>query len=611
VGLLLPAVAGAAVPDPDVLWWKFDEGTGAVAKDSSGKGHDGVITGAAWKSGGVGGIGYCLDFPGSLAVRVEDKNAPSYLNGQGAITVALWIKSRVTNTDNGFIIAENPAGNDSFVTMRYDAAGASFGGSSILKMAVTSTPGGEQQLESAGGLQTTNWQHVVMTWKGGDLIQFYADGKLITPTGRNGPNNAGTISGCTTLIVGLGGKDLSGNPGTGWNGLIDDVRVYSTVLTAAQIAELAVNKPIAFKASEPNPANGAIGVATPLLQWKKGDTAVFHNVYLGTTPDLTEANLVGKNQPFTLYYAVAGLTPGATYSWRVDEVEADMTTVRTGDVWSFIAQDVKAYYPTPVDQSADVAPTGTLTWQAGQAAIKHHLYFGTSLDDVTNGTADTDKGELTDPTYTPTGLDRVTTYYWRVDELGPGGAVKAGAVWSFTTYLPVDDFESYTDDEGGRIYETWGDGWTNNTGSTVGNTTAPFAEQTIVRQGKQSMPLDYNNVNSPFYSEAEQEFTPVQNWTVGEVADLRLDFRGVATNGTGALYVVVEDSVGQTAVVTNSDPAAVTLTTWTEWKIPLSSLTGVNPAKVKKMYIGVGDRQNPAKGGAGRIYIDDIRLTKP
>ena len=33
-------------------------------------------------------------------------------------------------------------------------------------------------------------------------------------------------------------------------------------------------------------------------------------------------------------------------------------------------------------------------------------------------------------------------------------------------------------------------------------------------------------------------------------------------------------------------------------------------AAVKKMVIGVGDRKNPKPGGTGRIYIDDIRLTK-
>ncbi len=612
VALLAPVVVGAAAPDPDVLWWKFDEGTGDIAKDSSGKGRDGMITGATWKSGGVGGLDYCLDFPGQITSMVEDKNAPSYLNGLGEITVALWIKSRVTNSDNGFINCETPDGSDSYITMRYDAAGGNGGGTNVLKMGVTSTSG-EQQLETSSGLQTTEWQHVALTWKGGVALKFYNNGKLNTPSNVQA-QNTGTISGCTTLIVGRGAKDLAGNPGTGWNGLIDDVRIYSTVLTEAQIAEIAANKPIAFKASEPNPADKAVGVGTPLLQWKKGDTAVFHNVYLGTTPDLTEANLVSKSQPFALYYAVAGLEPGATYYWRVDEIEADMTTVRTGDVWSFIAQDVKAYYPTPADKLPDVAPTAALTWQAGVSALKHHLYFGTSLDDVTNGTAAADRGELKDPTYTPTALEPVTTYYWRVDELGPGGAVKTGPVWSFTTFLPVDDFESYTDQAGAEIFSTWIDGFTNGTnGSTVGYLTATngtFGETTIVHAGKQSMPMDYNNVKTPFYSETYQEFASVQDWAANELSDLRLDFRGAATNGAGTLYVAVEDNVGKVAVVTHSDPAAAKLTTWTEWKIPLGSLTGINLAKVKRLYIGVGDRVAPAKGGAGRIYIDDIRLTR-
>jgi hypothetical protein len=43
---------------------------------------------------------------------------------------------------------------------------------------------------------------------------------------------------------------------------------------------------------------------------------------------------------------------------------------------------------------------------------------------------------------------------------------------------------------------------------------------------------------------------------------------------------------------------------------PLSSLTGVNLAKVKKLTIGVGDKASPAADGAGRIYIDDIRVSK-
>jgi hypothetical protein len=410
----------------------------------------------------------------------------------------------------------------------------------------------------------------------------------------------GWVSGNALVLI---FSDDKSNPSKG-------VRCADAAESGTNVAPLLHVEVFTAAANTPSPADGAVGVFMPLLGWNKGDSGVLHNVYLGKQPELTQADLVSPNLPVTMYYHVAGLEPGATYYWRVDELDA-AGKVTTGPVWSFVAQDVKAYYPTPVNSDVDVPVAPTLTWQPGQGAIKHHLYVGTSLDDVTNGTAGTDKGELDATTFALTGLDSVTTYYWRVDELGAGGAVKTGPVWSFTTFLPVDDFESYTDDEGSRIYETWVDGWTNNSGSVVGNTTAPFAEQTIVHSGKQAMPMDYNNVKTPFYSEAYLEFAPVQNWTANDLANLRLAFRGVSTNGAGALYVVIEDSSSKNAVAVNADPAAVKATTWTEWKIPLSSLTTLNLAKVKRLYIGVGDRANPAAGGAGRIYIDDIRVTKP
>ncbi|MCU0914144.1 MAG: hypothetical protein MUC88_06235 [Planctomycetes bacterium] len=398
-------------------------------------------------------------------------------------------------------------------------------------------------------------------------------------------------------------RDDKSAPSTG----LRCVEAYDGEPTAAPLLHLEVFNPTAHT---PNPADGTLGVFMPLFTWMAGDGAMFHSVYLGKTPELTEADCVAKNQYPTMYYHVLGLEPGVQYYWRVDET--DVTgKITTGPVWTFVAQADTAYYPTPANGSTDVSPSAALTWQPGLGVIKHHVYFGNSLDAVTQGAAGTDKGETPDPTFKPTALEPVTTYYWRVDEIGLGGAVKTGPVWSFTTYLPVDDFESYTDNEGGRIYETWIDGWTNNTGSTVGNTTAPFAEQTIVRSGKQSMPMDYNNARTPFYSEAEREFAATQNWTVGGLADLKLDFRGSSRNGAGALYVVVADSSGKSVVVTHADTAAVTAPVWTPWKIPLSSLTGVNLSRVKKISIGVGNRQNPAAGGTGRIYIDEIRVTKP
>jgi len=81
--------------------------------------------------------------------------------------------------------------------------------------------------------------------------------------------------------------------------------------------------------------------------------------------------------------------------------------------------------------------------------------------------------------------------------------------------------------------------------------------------------------------------------------------------GTDLVYVALQDSANKTAVVTNPDAGLLKATAWVEWKIPLSSFTGVNVAKVKKMTIGVGDKANPVAGRTGKLYIDDISVVKP
>jgi len=201
-----------------------------------------------------------------------------------------------------------------------------------------------------------------------------------------------------------------------------------------------------------------------------------------------------------------------------------------------------------------------------------------------------------------------------VDEVKADNSVVAGPVWSFTTCLPVDDFESYDDnvDKKTTIFDAWVDGFSNGlSNSTVGYAQAPFAEQKIVHGGKQSMPLDYNNVKTPFYSEAERTFVTKQDWTADGVDTLVLYVQGAAPNKTAPIYVTLKDASNKTAVVANADLQTVIRGKWTEWKIPLNSFTGVNLAALKAIVIGVGNPASPAKGGYGLIYIDDIVLTKP
>ena len=90
---------------------------------------------------------------------------------------------------------------------------------------------------------------------------------------------------------------------------------------------------------------------------------------------------------------------------------------------------------------------------------------------------------------------------------------------------------------------------------------------------------------------------------------------GVAqpANSRRSVYVAVQDSAGKIKVVSHPDPAATTLATWQQWRIPLSefSSAGVKMTAVKKLSIGVGDRANPKPDGAGLIFIDDIGVGHP
>jgi hypothetical protein len=193
---------------------------------------------------------------------------------------------------------------------------------------------------------------------------------------------------------------------------------------------------------------------------------------------------------------------------------------------------VAARVGSPANGSEDASLEPVLNWRPGRDAVSHKVYLSGDRQAVVDGTALVDTA--TGVTYQAAGLEYGKTYYWKVDEVAEGGAVRPGDVWSFSTteFLAVDDFEAYTDDEGSRIYQAWIDGLTNsNSGSTVGHMTAPFAEQSIVQSGRQSMPMDYDNTKAPFFSEAEREFDPQQNWTGSGITDLILYVQGYPALG--------------------------------------------------------------------------------
>ncbi|MCP4607155.1 MAG: LamG domain-containing protein [Planctomycetes bacterium] len=259
-----------------------------------------------------------------------------------------------------------------------------------------------------------------------------------------------------------------------------------------------------------------------------------------------------------------------------------------------------------------------LSFSAGDSAAEHDVYFGTDREAVKDADAsDTSgiyRGRQATTNYTPAEVEwGGGPYYWRIDEYNTDGTISKGNVWSFTIadFIGIDDFESYNDLDPddpatNRIFNVWLDGFENPAvnGSIVGYAAPPFAEQTIVHGGSQSMPFEYNNAVGK--SEATLTLTSNRDWTESGVNTLVIWYMGNATNAPETMYVALNGN----AVVNHNDPEAAQASVWTEWSIDLQAFAdqGVNLTNVTSITLGLGNKNNPVAGGAGMMYYDDIRL---
>jgi hypothetical protein len=256
----------------------------------------------------------------------------------------------------------------------------------------------------------------------------------------------------------------------------------------------------------------------------------------------------------------------------------------------------------------DVTQTPVLTWTPGLGET-YEIFFGADTDALEKKAS----GNLGEESFEPGQLEWDTTYYWRVDEANSANADSpwTGPTWSFTTanFLIIDDMESYNDLDpadplSNRIFNAWIDGYDDPTnGSLVGYDNPPFAEQTIVHSGNQSMPMSYDNTVGK--SEATLTLASNRDWTVNGVTTLTIWFRGRAVNAAEALYVALNGN----ASVDHDNPDATMLTNWTAWNIDLQSFSdqGVNLANVNSITIGL----RSVTGGSGMMFFDDIRLYAP
>ncbi|MHC4727787.1 MAG: LamG domain-containing protein [Planctomycetota bacterium] len=360
-------------------------------------------------------------------------------------------------------------------------------------------------------------------------------------------------------------------------------------------------------AYNPEPADGAESVHPDAkLNWTVGFGSKLHYVYFGDNFDEVN-NAAGGLPQGTTNFTPGPLKMARTYYWRVDEF--DILATHKGDVWSFTTEGAVGN-SNPANGAVGVAQTPILTWTPGIFGASHEIYFGTDEASLELKGS----GNLGSENYEPGLLEWNTTYYWRIDEANSTNADSpwTGPVWSFTTanFLIIDDFESYNDLDPAdptskRIFNVWIDGFDNPAinGSVVGHANPPFAEQTIVHSGNQSMPMTYDNGVGK--SEATLTLTSNRDWTVNGVSTLTIWFRGSAGNAAETLYVALNGN----ARVDHDDPDAATVMSWTEWNVELTRFVdqGVNLANVDSITLGLSS----VTGGTGMMYFDDIRLYAP
>ncbi len=190
-----------------------------------------------------------------------------------------------------------------------------------------------------------------------------------------------------------------------------------------------------YKACDPHPPNGACGVTATTLSWTPGDTAVAHNVYLGTHPDLGPSDLMAVGVPYTTC-ALGLLLPGRTYYWRINEVEQNRAVVYTGDVWCFTT--------SPGTPCPDVTPwPGTviylccgkivLSWPADPKAVKYDVYLAQDVTAVQKFSRAAYQGPTAETMLPVEGLVAGVTYYWCANAVAADGTVQLGELWSFKT----------------------------------------------------------------------------------------------------------------------------------------------------------------------------------
>jgi N-acetylneuraminic acid mutarotase len=208
-----------------VGWWKFDEGSGTVAYDSSGNGNDGnLMGGPTWTTGKIGGA---LKFDG--VNKYVDVGNSSMLNPSDSMSITCWfLPSEISDYGHGTpIVTRYVAGSD-YSRKSY-----------VLKFSSLGKP--EYYLYNGSSpYASAKTQMVLLT----DQYYFIAvafstlGGSMYLNNIKVAELNLGELTSIMQSSVSTRIGSWGHNDWPEFKGLIDDVRIYDRALSAGEVQAL-------------------------------------------------------------------------------------------------------------------------------------------------------------------------------------------------------------------------------------------------------------------------------------------------------------------------------------------------------------------------------------
>ena len=205
------------VPPGLVGAWGFDEGDGTTVGDSSGRGHDGTLSGAGVDWDPAGKNGSALSFDGNSG-NVKIPHA-SDISLASSYTLEAWVKPSTLSGYQTILVKEETSGCGYWLQTADTDISSGF-----------NSGGCDEHRSGPQPIPLNQWSHLAAVFNNTtNTYKLYLNGTAISST----TETEAPVRNSQDLVLGQSG--CSGCGFERWHGLLDDVRVYRKALSAAQI----------------------------------------------------------------------------------------------------------------------------------------------------------------------------------------------------------------------------------------------------------------------------------------------------------------------------------------------------------------------------------------